>query len=75
MKAVKQVALITTMCLELVACIWLLVSMAYMCRTNNLKVENLRLQNEREKAEIEHTELLSNVIMEEELMLHEATRR
>lgn len=41
---------------------------------NRLTIENLKLRNEREKAETEHTQLLSEVIKQEELWLHEAIK-
>ncbi len=60
--------------LVLILTLYMFVCMKDMSVINALTIKNLELQNQREAVEIKHTELLSQVIEQEELWLHEATK-
>ena len=60
--------------LVLILTLYMFVCMKDMSVINALTIKNLELQNQREVVEIKHTELLSQVIEQEELWLHEATK-
>lgn len=60
--------------LVLILTLYMFVCMKDMSVINALTIKNLELQNQREAVEIKHTELLSQVIEQEELWLHEAVK-